>query len=278
MATEQAATPDSLRAYLEEIRRHRLLTRADEVQLAKRIERGDEEAQKQMIEANLRLVVAVARRYQHNGVPLLDLIQEGTFGLIRATEKFDWRRGNKFSTYAIWWIRQAIDRAICNQAEPIRLPVHLRDRRRSLMRVRQELALELGRGPSLEEVAGAAGLSADRVEEVLVSRHGYTSLDANIGEEGNSLADTIADERTSGAYEEVNARLSGTPIDELVALLPAPQRDVIDLRYGLTDEEHTVEDTAALLGVSSADVEQLERQALRRLRELGSLAELRQAA
>jgi RNA polymerase primary sigma factor len=268
---------DSVGLYLREIGRHRLLSRAEEVQLAKRIERGDEEAQKRMIEANLRLVVLVAKRYQHNGVPLLDLIQEGTFGLIRATEKFDWRRGTKFSTYAIWWIRQAIDRAVCNQAEPIRLPVHLRDRRRSLMHIRYELALELGREPSVAEVAAGAALSPAQVEEALNSHSGYTSLDDE-GRAGTSLANTIVDERMTVAYEEVNARLSSTPIGDLVGSLPEVQRQVIDLRFGLTREEHTVEATASALGLSLENVEELERQALRRLRELGSLAELREAA
>src|SRR3954467_11232480 len=159
-----AAAANSLSLYLHEIGRYRLLTQAEEVQLAKGIERGDPQAKERLINANLRLVVSVAKRYQRPGIPLLDLIQEGTFGLIRASEKFDWRRGNKFSTYAIWWIRQAIDRAVCNQAEPIRIPVHIHERRRRLARVRQTLQLHVARDPSLDEVAAAAALTPAQVE------------------------------------------------------------------------------------------------------------------
>ena len=159
-----AAAANPLALYLHEIGRYRLLTRAEEVQLAKRIKRGDERAKERLINSNLRLVVSVAKRYQRQGIPLLDLIQEGTIGLIRASEKFDWRRGNKFSTYAIWWIRQAIDRAVCNQAEPIRIPVHVYERRRRLARAKQALTLELEREPSLAEVAAAAALSPAQAE------------------------------------------------------------------------------------------------------------------
>jgi RNA polymerase sigma factor (sigma-70 family) len=171
-----AAAANPLALYLNEIGRYRLLTRAEEVQLAKRIERGDEQAKEQLINANLRLVVSVAKRYQRQSIPLLDLIQEGTLGLIRASEKFDWRRGNKFSTYAIWWIRQAVDRAVCSQAEPIRLPVHIYERRRRLARAREALARELEREPSLAEVAAAAALSPAQAEQALNVPTGFIPL------------------------------------------------------------------------------------------------------
>jgi RNA polymerase primary sigma factor len=268
---------NTLTLFLREIGRYRLLTPAEEVQLAKRIERGDGKAKDQMINANLRLVVSMAKRYRHHGIPLLDLIQEGTLGLIRASERFDWRRGSKFSTYAIWWIRQAIDRAVCKQADPIRLPVRLHERRRALARIRQTLEVELEREPSRDELAAASALSPAQVQEALDSRYGYTSLE-DPGSAGTTLANVLVDEQTSAAYDDVNARLSSTLLDELVGALPDAQRQVIELRYGLVQGEHTVGDAARRLGVSSQEVEDLEREALRRLRETGSLAELREVA
>jgi RNA polymerase primary sigma factor len=268
--------PSALSVYLREIGRYRLLTPAEEVQLAKRIERGDAQAKELMINANLRLVVSVAKRYQRRGISLLDLIQEGTLGLIRASEKFDWRRGNKFSTYAIWWIRQAIDRAVCKQADPIRFPVHLHERRRALARIRQTLELELQRDPSRDELAAASAFSHAQVEEAL-RRYRFTSLEES-GEAGTTQARALADEQAGAAYDDVDAHSSSTRLGELVGALPDTQRHVIELRYGLTQGEHTVADAAAVLGLSQQEVEEVEREALRRLRELGSLAELREVA
>jgi RNA polymerase primary sigma factor len=269
--------PNGLALYLHEISRYRLLTRAEEVQLAKRIERGDQQAKERMINANLRLVVSVAKRYQHHGLPLLDLIQEGTLGLIRASEKFDWRRDNKFSTYAIWWIRQAVDRAVCNQAEPIRTPVHVHERRRRLARMRQALELELEREPSLAEVGAAAGLSLEQVEQVLSVPQGFVPLDSTNSDNGE-LSSTIIDTQASDAYDRVDGRLTGTRLDELLDALPLPERQVIELRYGIAGEERTSEQTADELGLPPEQVHSLEQTALRRLRELSSLAELQQAA
>src|SRR3954468_1346611 len=181
-----AAAPNTLSLYLQEIGRYRLLSRAEEGQLAKRIERGDQQAKERLINANLRLVVSVAKHYQRPGIPLLDLIQEGTLGLIRASEKFDWRRGTKFSTYAIWWIRQAVDRAVCNQAEPIRIPVHVHERRRRGARIRQTLTLALERAPSLSEIGAAAALSPAQVEQALSVPAGFVSLDATEADNGQS--------------------------------------------------------------------------------------------
>ena len=271
-----AAAANPLALYLHEIGRYRLLTRAEEVQLAKRIEAGDEQAKERLINANLRLVVSVAKRYQRQSIPLLDLVQEGTLGLIRASEKFDWRRGNKFSTYAIWWIRQAIDRAVCSQAEPIRIPHHVYERRRTLGRVRQELALELEREPSLAEVAAAAALSPAQVEQALSVPADFVSLDGADADNRESHIE-IVDAQANDAYERVDGR-TGSRLDALLDALPAQQRQVIALRYGITGDERTTEETAADLRISAQAVRALERTALQRLRELGSLAELEQAA
>jgi RNA polymerase primary sigma factor len=271
-----AAAADPLALYLREIGRYRLLTRAEEVQLAKRVERGDQQAKERLINANLRLVVSVAKRYQRQGMPLLDLIQEGTIGLIKASEKFDWRRGNKFSTYAIWWIRQAIDRAVCNQAEPIRIPVHVHERRRRLARARQALARELEREPSLDEVAAAAALPLAQAEQALSVPTGFVPLDG--AGPGGFPGSEIVDAQAGEAYERVDGRLAGTPLDKLLDALPLLQRRVIALRYGITGEERTAEQTAADLNISLPCLHALERTALRRLRELGSLVELEQAA
>jgi RNA polymerase primary sigma factor len=271
------AAADPLALYLNDIGRYRLLTRAEEVQLAKRIERGDEQAKERLINANLRLVVSVAKRYQRQSMPLLDLIQEGTLGLIRASEKFDWRRGNKFSTYAIWWIRQAVDRAVCSQAEPIRIPVHVYDRRRRLARVRQALTLELEREPSLAEVAAASALSPVQVEQALSVPAGFVPLDGP-NADNREPATEIVDAQASDAYERVDGALTGTRLDDLLDALPAQQRQVIALRYGITSEERTTDQTAADLDISPQRVRALERTALQRLRELSSLADLEQAA
>jgi RNA polymerase primary sigma factor len=262
---------------LHEIGRYRLLTRGEEVQLAKRIERGDPRAKEQLINANLRLVVSVAKHYQRPGIPLLDLIQEGSIGLIRASEKFDWRRGIKFSTYAIWWIRQAIDRAVCNQADPIRIPVQIHERRRHLARTRHTLARELEREPSLDEVAAAAGLSPAQAEQALNVPTGFVPLEG-ANSDRYEFATEIVDARAGEAYERVDGRLAGTRLDKLLDALPRQQRQVIALRYGMTGEERTTEQTAADLDISPTRVRALERTGLQRLRELGSLAELEQAA
>jgi RNA polymerase primary sigma factor len=275
--TTNGHTANSLGLYLHEIGRYRLLTRAEEEQLAKRIERGDAQAKEQLINSNLRLVVSVAKRYQRQGIPLLDLIQEGTLGLMRASEKFDWRRGNKFSTYAIWWIRQAVDRAVWSQAEPIRVPTHLHERRRTLARVRQALTLELEREPSLAEVATAAALTPAQVEQALSPPAGFVPLDGASADNREPTTE-IVDAQASDAYERIDRRLAGTRLDNLLGALRPQQRQVIDLRFGITGEERTIEQIAFHLDVSPREVRALERAALRRLRELSSLAELEQAA
>jgi RNA polymerase primary sigma factor len=273
MSNEAAAGPDTLAQYLREIGRYRLLTATEEVRLGKRIEQGDVTARDRMVESNLRLVVAVARAYAYRGVPLLDLIQEGTLGLIRAAERFDWRRGTKFSTYAMWWIRQAIDRAVCNQADPIRVPIHVHERRRRLARAERDLESELTRKPSVDELASAADLSPEHAEQALAARHGFTPLDATDAE-----AASIADPHAGDGYERVDRRLTVTPLERLLSLLPHTQRRVIELRFGIRGDECSPERTAELLDISAARVRVLERDALRRLRELASPVELRPAA
>jgi RNA polymerase primary sigma factor len=274
--TTNNRTADGLTLYLQEIGRHRLLTAAEEVQLAKRIERGDAQAKERMINANLRLVVSVAKRYQGHGLPLLDLVQEGTIGLIRASEKFDWRRGTKFSTYAMWWIRQAVDRGVSNQADLIRSPVHVHERRRRLARMRQALALELEREPSLAEVAGAAALPLAQVEHALSAPPAFVPLDSPTGEGETSFE--VVDTQAGEAYERVDRSSTSTPLHELLDALPTAQRRVIALRYGVDGDEHTTDQTAVELDLTPRQVRALERAALRRLRELGSLAELQRAA
>jgi len=272
-STLAASSPDSLTQYLREIGRHPLLEPADEVRLAKRIEQGDLTAKNRMIEANLRLVVSVARSYAHHGVPLLDLVQEGTIGLIRATERFDWRKGTKFSTYAMWWIRQAVDRAVCNQGDPIRLPIHVHERRRRLARVEQALEHELQRRPSVEELAHAADLSTDHAEQALGARPRFTSIDATDTDQAS-----LVDPQAGGAYERVERRLTVTRLEQLLSLLKPAQRRVIELRFGIGGDECSTERTAELLAMSAGKVSALERGALRRLRELISPLELRPAA
>jgi RNA polymerase primary sigma factor len=272
-ANETVAGPDSLAQYLREIGRHRLLTPAEEVRLAKRIEQGDVTAAHRMVESNLRLVVAVARAYSYRGVPLLDLIQEGTLGLIHAAGRFDWRKETKFSTYAMWWIRQTIDRAVCNQADPIRVPVRIHERRRRLARAEQALESELARKPSVDELASAADLSAEQAEQALGARRLFTSLDAAEPE-----AASVADPDAGAEYERVERRLSVTRLEELLSLLEPEQRRAIELRFGLRGEECSTERIAELLECSPAKVSALEGCAMRRLRQLASPAELRLAA
>jgi RNA polymerase primary sigma factor len=268
--TTSEAGSDSLTLYLREIGQHRLLTPADEIRLAKRIEAGDVTAKNRMVESNLRLVVAVARSHAHRGVPLLDLIQEGTLGLMRAADRFDWRRGTKFSTYATWWIRQAVDRAVCNQADPIRVPVHVHERRRRLARAERTLESQLTRKPSLAELAEEADLSSEHAEQALHARPAFTALDGTDAEGAS-----IADPRSGGEYETVERSLSVSRLDQLLLLLQPAQRRVLELRFGLRGEECSAERVAELLDMPSADVTTIERRALRRLRELASPVELR---
>jgi RNA polymerase primary sigma factor len=272
-----AATADSLQLFLNELRRYPLLTAKQEVALAKRIERGDVAARHQMINSNLRLVISIAKRYRSDEMPLVDLIQEGILGLIRAVDKFDWRRGFKFSTYATWWIRQAVQRGIANKSRTIRLPVHVADRERKLARCEVELAVRLGRPPTEDEIAAAAQLTPSELAVVRRTARAVTSLDVPLGEEGEvTLHDMISSE--AATEEEIALRLGIETVRRAVSELPEPQRRVIELRYGLDGDAASLTKAAKALRLTPQRVRQLEKQALAGLAEKRELQALREAA
>src|SRR3954453_9290390 len=230
---------DGLQLFLNEIRRYPLLTAQEEIELAKRIEKGDMQAKERMINSNLRLVVSIAKKYQGQELCLLDLIQEGIFGLIRAAEKFDWRKGYKFSTYATFWIRPAIQRGIANRARTIRIPVHIGQRERKIARVERELAAKLERPPTDEEVSKESGVPMDQIKEIREAGRAVTSLDKPLGEEGDSaFGDLLAsDEMTP--EEEVHLSLSEQTVRRTLEDLPETERNVLKLRYGINGDEPT---------------------------------------
>jgi RNA polymerase primary sigma factor len=273
------ATTDSLQLFLNEIGRYPLLTAAEEVELAKRIERGDREAKDRMINSNLRLVVSIAKRYQGHGLSLLDLIQEGILGLIRATEKFDWRRGYKFSTYATWWIRQAVQRGYQNRARTIRVPVHVAELERKAARTERELTGRLGRAPSDEEVAEAAKISLTKLREAREAVRMLTSLDRPLGEDG---AATVGDQIAAPAEDpiaELAVSLEDGALERALETLGAQQRRVIELRFGLAGGEPIpLQAVGDELGITRERVRQIERAALEQLSRNRELADLREAA
>jgi RNA polymerase primary sigma factor len=273
-ASELAST-DSLTLFMNEIGRHRLLSAAEEVELAKRIERGDRVAKERMINANLRLVVSIAKRYQRHDLPLGDLIQEGVIGLNRAVEKFDWRRGFKFSTYATWWIRQACQRAVANQSRTIRVPAHVHERRVKLARVGRRLLAEQGREPTYEELAEAAGLELQHVEEALGAVEASVSLNQAVGADGEGeLGDLFADAAADDPAEAADEALRRETVQRALRALPELERRVLELRYGLGGEQRSLEAIERELGVSRDHVRRLEQDAFARLgEELGHLAE-----
>jgi RNA polymerase primary sigma factor len=270
---------DSLQLFFNEARRHPLLTAEDEVELAKRIERGDLAAKERMINANLRLVISVARKYQGQGLPLSDLIQEGMLGLIRAVEKFDWRKGFKFSTYGTLWIRQAIGRGLANSGRTVRLPVHIVARARKIQDAERKLAVQLGRQPTEEEISEFVDLPLDEVADIRRADRGPTSLDQGVGEDGETaLGDLIAGEGPA-VEDEVVSSMEDDRLREAVETLPDVERDIITLRFGLDREEpHALRETGRRLGLSSERVRQLEDRALRRLAKDDAVAALREAA
>jgi RNA polymerase primary sigma factor len=262
-------TTDALQLFLRETGRHPLLTAAQEVELAKRIERGDAEAKRQMIQSNLRLVVSIAKNYRNQGLPFLDLIQEGTLGLIRAVEKFDWRRGYKFSTYATWWIRQAVARALADKARTIRMPVHIVERLQKMNRAERNLWTQLGREPSLEEIAEEASLPIQQAREVRAAARAATSLDQPVGDQEDAvLGDFVAGEGPL-PDEQVELSLRSQALALALAALGERERQVIVLRYGLADQEpKTLEEIGRRLGLTRERVRQIEVEALRRLSKL----------
>ena len=272
-------TTDAMSLFLQEVRRWPLLSREEEIELAKRIERGDLEAKERLVNSNLRLVISNARRYQGHDVPLLDLIQEGILGLIRAAEKFDWRKGYKFSTYATFWIRQAIQRALDNRARTIRIPVHLGQRERKIGRAERELAVALGREPTDEEIAQAADLTVQEIQEMREATRVVSSLDRPVGEDdGTSLGSLLASEGRT-PEEEVNIILREDALRRALERLPEREREVVKLRYGVGGDNPTpLGETGRRLGISQDAVRRLERKALSELAENRELEALRPAA
>ena len=267
---------DALTLFMNRAGRYNLLTAADEVALAKRVERGDLAAKERMINSNLRLVISIAKRYQGHDLPLLDLIQEGVIGLNRAVEKFDWRRGYKFSTYATWWIRQAVARALADKARTIRMPVHIVERMQKLNRAERTLWTQLGREPSLEEIAEEANLPIAQAHEVKAAARASTSLDQPVGDTEDAVfGDFVAGEGPL-PDEEVEVSLRCQALAEALGALAERERKVLVLRYGLQDAEpKTLEEIGRRLGLTRERVRQIETEALKRLaklREMESVA------
>ena len=281
------ASTDSLGRFLSEIGRYDLLTAADEVALAKRVERGDLAAKERMINSNLRLVVSIAKRYRGHGVPFLDLIQDGVIGLNRAVEKFDYRKGFKFSTYATWWIRQACQRAVANQSATIRVPVHVQERQQKLNRARQRFEVEHGRSPDLDELVAATGLKPHHVQEALDAVEASVSLNQEIGGDGDGeLGDLFADRTSIDPEEQAAETLRYEAVRDALSCLPERERRVLELRFGFDGEQRTLEDIGRELALTRERVRQLESNALRRLEtalrreatELGRIGDLAESA
>ena len=267
-----SGSADSLQLFLADVGRHKLLTAAEEVMLAKRIERGDPTAKRHMIESNLRLVVSIAKGYRGLGVPFLDLIQEGTLGLNRAVEKFDWRRGYKFSTYATWWIRQSVQRAVANHARTIRVPVHVVERQQKLSRAARRLEVELGREATKEELAEATGLPMQHVDEALGAANASVSLNQTVGaDDEGELGDLFADREAADPFDEAEESLRRQGVRRALEALPERERRILELRFGFEGEPWTLEAIGNELDLTRERVRQLEGQALSRLGALRDL-------
>jgi RNA polymerase primary sigma factor len=273
-------TTDALSLFLQEIRRHPLLTAAEEIELAKRIENGDEAAKERMITSNLALVVSIAKRYPTDGMTLLDLIQEGIFGLIRAAEKFDWRRGFKFSTYATYWIRQAIQRGMENKERTIRIPTNVLQRERKAARAEKELAAELGRKPTDAEVAARAELDLRDIEALRDMARTVTSLDRPVGESGEAAFGDLLPSEGPAPEDEVVVSLRESAVRSALQSLPGPERAVVELRYGLDGEQAPVgiQEIGRRLGLRQNEVRTLERRALEHLSTVREIEALKDAA
>jgi RNA polymerase primary sigma factor len=274
-----AMTSDTLQLFLRDVRRHPLLTAGEEMELARRIERGDLEAKDRMVNSNLRLVVSIAKKYQGHELALLDLIQEGILGLIRAAEKFDWRKGYKFSTYATFWIRQAIQRGLANQGRTIRIPVHIGQRERKIVRVERELAAKTGRPPTDEEVAAGAEITLEELHETREVMRTITSLERPVGQEGDTeLGDLLASDEIE-PHEEVEIGMRDKTVRAALEQLPEQEREVIALRFGVDGGEPTpLREAGRRLGLSPERVRRIEHKALERLAEFREVAALSEAA
>ncbi len=278
--TVREMSTDSLQLFLKEIGRVPLLTAAQEVSLAKRIERGDHAAKQAMVTANLRLVVSIAKNYRNQGLPFLDLIQEGTIGLVRAAEKFDHRKGYKFSTYATWWIRQAVARALADKGRTIRMPVHVVEKLNKITRIERRLVVELGREPTPAEIGREAGLPADEVEQILRSAQVPVSLDKPVGDEDDSeLGSFVADSTMPRPDEVAEVTIRREALLRALHQLPARERCVLGLRYGLDgDRPRTLDEVGQTFGITRERVRQIEHQGLRKLQALAEAQQLRGVA
>ena len=275
-----AATDDSLRMYLRDIGRIPLLSAAEEVSLAKRMERGDMEAKSRLVEANLRLVVSIAKRYLGRGLSFLDLIQEGNLGLIRAVEKFDYRRGYKFSTYATWWIRQAVTRAIADQARTIRIPVHMVEKLNHLVRAKRQLVQDFGREPTPEEIAKVMDTSVDKVQHLIKISQSPVSLEKPVGDEEEAeLGDFLEDEGTPRPLDAAMLEIKKDDLNKVLDSLPHRERKILELRYGLNGEHpRTLEQIGRRFGVTRERIRQIEANTLARLKEQHDTQHLRESA
>jgi RNA polymerase primary sigma factor len=276
-AARAEAGEDSLRAYLNSIGRVPLLSAEEEVALAKRIERGDMVAKAQMIEANLRLVVSIAKSYVGRGLTLLDLIQEGSVGLIRAVEKFDHRRGFKFSTYATWWIRQAMSRAIADNGRTIRLPVHVGERLNRMVVVERQLTQRLGRAPTAEELAESIGSEPGKVRHMLHMIREPLSLERPVGEQDEAALGEFVEDAGASPWDRALLAIRTDGVRRLLASLPGREREILELRYGLRGERMTLEQVGRVLNVTRERVRQIETKTLEKLRELPEAQGLREA-
>ena len=272
-----AATTDGLQLFLKEIGKGRLLSAQEEVDLAKRIWRGDLDAKQKMVESNLRLVVSIAKNYRNQGLPFLDLIQEGTIGLVRAAEKYDYRKGFKFSTYATWWIRQAIARALADKARTIRIPVHIVEKLNKIGRTERKLTTVLGREPTAEEIAEVTGIKPDEVESIKRTALAPISLEKPVGDEDQSeFGQFIADEQAESPYERAVEILTTEALRDALANLSYRERRVLELRYGLGGEHpRTLDEVGRTFNVTRERIRQIENQSLRKLQNLAEAQKLR---
>ena len=270
---EREVSTDSLQLFLKDIGKVDLLTAAQEVELAKRIERGDHRAKQEMVEANLRLVVSIAKRYRNQGLPFLDLIQEGTIGLVRAAEKFDYRKGFKFSTYATWWIRQAVARALADKARTIRMPTNVVEKLQQIANAERRLTAQFGRNPSAAEVARDVGLRTDEVERIQTIAQAPISLEKPVGDEEESeFGHFITDDSAPAPDEAAQTALESGALRGLVAALPSRQRTIIELRFGLDGETpRTLDEVGRSLNLTRERIRQIEQQTLKTLRSLAKV-------
>jgi RNA polymerase primary sigma factor len=278
--SERDASTDALQLFLKDIGRVPLLTAAQEVELAKRIERGDEIAKRKMVESNLRLVVSIAKNYRNQGLPFLDLIQEGTLGLVRAAEKFDHRRGFKFSTYATWWIRQAVARALADKARTIRMPVHVVEKLNKIGRIERKLLTEKGREPTSAEIAAELELECDEVEHLRRSAQAPVSLEKPVGDDEDSTFGTfLADDSVSAPDEAAETVLREETLQRVLGMLAFRERRILEMRYGLNGEQpRTLDEVGRAFNVTRERVRQIENQSLKKLQAMAESQKLRDVA